>query len=42
MSGVSLDEEAANLMRFQKSYQASAQILQTSQTLFQTILGAIN
>ena len=42
MSGVSLDEEAANLLRFQQAYQASAQIIQTSRTLFQTIIGAIN
>ena len=42
MSGVSLDEEAANLLRYQQSYEASAQIIQTSQTLFQTILGVIN
>lgn len=42
MSGVSLDEEAANLLRYQQAYEASAQIIQTSQTLFQTILGVIN
>jgi flagellar hook-associated protein 1 FlgK len=42
MSGVSLDEEAANLLRYRQAYEASAQIIQTSQTLFQTILGAMN
>lgn len=41
MSGVSLDEEAANLLRYQQAYQASAKILQTSQSLFQTILSAV-
>ncbi|MDY0137518.1 MAG: flagellar hook-associated protein FlgK [Thiomicrospira sp.] len=41
MSGVSLDEEATNLMRFQQAYQAAAQIMQTSQTLFQTLLGVV-
>lgn len=37
-SGVNLDEEAANLMRFQQAYQASAKIMQTAQTLFDTLL----
>lgn len=41
LSGVSLDEEAANLMRFQQAYQAAAQVMQTAQTTFQTLLGAI-
>lgn len=41
MSGVSLDEEATNLMRFQQAYQAAAQIMQTSQTLFQTLLSVV-
>ena len=39
--GVSLDEEAIDLTRYQQSYQASAQIIATADTLFQTILGAI-
>ncbi len=42
MSGVSLDEEAANLLRFQQAFQAAAQIMQTSQSLFQTILRVLN
>ena len=41
ISGVSLDEEAANLMRYQQAYEAAAQIIATSQTLFQTILDAV-
>lgn len=41
VSGVNLDEEAGNLIRFQQAYQASAQIIQTSQTLFQTLIGAV-
>lgn len=41
LSGVSLDEEATNLMRFRQAYQAAAQIMQTSQTLFQTLLGVV-
>ena len=41
LSGVSLDEEAANLMRFQQAYQAAAQVMQASQTIFQALLGAV-
>ncbi|MEA1988052.1 MAG: flagellar basal body rod C-terminal domain-containing protein, partial [Pseudomonadota bacterium] len=41
ISGVSLDEEAANLMRFQQAYEAAAQIIATSQSIFQTLLGAV-
>ena len=40
VSGVSLDEEAANLIRFQQSYSAAARILSTAQDLFNTILQA--
>ncbi len=39
-SGVSLDEEAANLVRYQQSYAAAARILTTAQELFDTILSA--
>jgi flagellar hook-associated protein 1 FlgK len=39
VSGVSLDEEAANLVKFQQSYSASARLLATAQDLFNTILG---
>ncbi len=38
LAGVNLDEEAARLMQFQQAYQASAKILQVSQTLFDTLL----
>ena len=41
LSGVSLDEEAANLLRFQQAYEAAAQIIATSQSIFQTLLGAV-
>ena len=40
VSGVSLDEEAANLVKFQQSYSAAARILSTAQELFDTILSA--
>ena len=40
LSGVSLDEEAADLVRFQQTYAAAAKILSTSQTIFDTLLQA--
>jgi len=41
VSGVNLDEEAANLMRFQQSYQAAAEVIRTAQTTFDALLGAV-
>lgn len=41
LSGVNLDEEAARLVQYQQAYQASAQLISTSQTLFQTLLDAV-
>jgi flagellar hook-associated protein 1 FlgK len=41
VAGVDLDEEAANLLRFQQAYQASARIIQASQSLFQSLLAAV-
>lgn len=38
ISGVNLDEEAADLIKFQQAFQASAQIIQVSQKLFDSIL----
>jgi len=38
VSGVNLDEEAAKLLQYQQAYQASAKILQVSQTLFDTLI----
>ena len=40
MSGVNLDEEAANLLRFQQSYAASARVLSTAQTVFDSLLSS--
>ena len=40
VSGVNLDEEAANLIRFQQAYQANAQVISVANSLFQTLLGA--
>jgi len=39
--GVNLDEEAAKLIQFQQAYQASAQLISTSQTLFDTLLNSV-
>lgn len=41
VSGVNLDEEAANMLRFQQAYMASAQMITTANTLFQTLLDAV-
>ena len=38
VSGVSLDQEAADLIRYQQAYQAAAKILQVGSQLFDTIL----
>lgn len=38
LSGVNLDEEAANLIKYQQAYQASAKIVQIGSTLLDTIL----
>jgi len=40
-SGVNLDEEAANLLKFQQAYQASSQIISVANTIFDTILAAV-
>ncbi len=38
VSGVNLDEEAANLIRYQQAYQASSKVIEVASTLFDTIL----
>jgi flagellar hook-associated protein 1 FlgK len=40
-SGVSLDEEAANLIVFQRAYQASAQLIRTLDEMTDTLIGLI-
>ncbi len=37
-SGVSLDEEASNLVKYQYAYQAAAKVLATAETLFETLI----
>jgi len=41
LAGVNLDEEAANLIKFQQAYQASAQAISVARSLFDTLLGAV-
>ncbi|QBC33544.1 flagellar hook-associated protein FlgK [Pandoraea sp. XY-2] len=41
-SGVNLDEEAANLIKYQQLYQANSKVIQTASTLFSTILQIVN
>ncbi|RIV81343.1 flagellar hook-associated protein FlgK [Aurantiacibacter xanthus] len=38
-SGVDLDQEAANLMRFQQAFQASGRVMQVATEIFDTLLG---
>jgi flagellar hook-associated protein FlgK len=38
VSGVSMDQEAADLIRFQQAYQASAKVLQVASEVFDSIL----
>ena len=41
VSGVNLDEEAANMVKYQQAYQATAQVISTAASLFQTLLAAV-
>jgi flagellar hook-associated protein 1 FlgK len=41
LAGVNLDEEAANLVKFQNAYQASAQAIAVAHSLFDTLIGAV-
>ena len=38
VSGVSLDQEAADLIRFQQAFQASAQVIQASNKMFDSLI----
>ena len=41
LSGVNLDEEAANLIKYQQAYQASSKAISVAQSLFTTLIGAL-
>jgi flagellar hook-associated protein 1 FlgK len=41
VSGVNLDEEAANMLRYQQAYQAAAQIIAAANQMFDALLNAV-
>jgi flagellar hook-associated protein 1 FlgK len=41
VSGVSLDEEAANLIKYQQYYTASSQIIKAAQAIFSTLINSL-
>ena len=41
-SGVNLDEEAVNLVKYQQAYEASAQVITVASRLFDTLIGTIS
>lgn len=41
IQGVNLDEEAADLLRYQQAYAAAAQVLSTASSLFDSVLAAV-
>jgi flagellar hook-associated protein 1 FlgK len=41
VSGVNLDEEAANLVKYQQAYQAAAQVISVASNLFDTLISAV-
>ena len=41
VSGVNLDQEAANMLQFEQAYQAAAQVITASNTLFTSLLTAV-
>jgi flagellar hook-associated protein 1 FlgK len=38
VSGVNLDEEAANLLKYQQAYQACSKVMQIADTIFNSLL----
>jgi len=41
IAGVNLDEEAANLVRYQQSYQGAAQVIATADAMFEALIAAM-
>ena len=41
ISGVSIDEEASNMVRYQTAYEASAKVIQNANKMFNTILETV-
>ena len=42
ISGVNLDEEAANLVKYQQLYNASSKLIQTGQQMFDMLLSMLS
>jgi flagellar hook-associated protein 1 FlgK len=42
LAGVSLDEEAANMVRYQNAYEASAKVIKASDEMFRAVLGLLS
>jgi flagellar hook-associated protein 1 len=42
VSGVNLDEEATNLLEYQQTYQACSKVIQTAQSIFETLLQSLS
>ena len=42
VSGVNLDDEATNLLQYERSYEASAQIIKVTDELVQTVIGMVS
>lgn len=42
LAGVSLDEEAANMVRYQNAYEASAKVIKASDEMFKAVLGLMS
>jgi flagellar hook-associated protein 1 FlgK len=38
VSGVNLDDEAANLLKYQQAYQAASKVMQVADTIFNALL----
>ena len=39
LSGVSIDEEATNMVKYQQAYEASAKMIRTADEMFDSVLG---
>ena len=41
ISGVNIDEEATNMVKYQQAYEASAKMIKTADEMFDSVLGMI-
>lgn len=42
ISGVSIDEEATNMVKYQQAYEASAKMIKTADEMFDSLIGMVN